>query len=70
MAEEPTSRSVCQLGSNISEGIISKVFQFPLQITQLIIFGTGLETAYEIPDVLWDRIVPLSPSHKRKKKAG
>ena len=31
---------------------------------------TGVESAYEIPDVLWDRIVSLLPSHKRKKKAG
>ncbi|MFY9797740.1 MAG: transposase, partial [Candidatus Nitrosopolaris sp.] len=31
---------------------------------------TGVGSAYEIPDVLWDRIVPLLPSHKRKKKAG
>jgi putative transposase len=29
---------------------------------------TGVESAYEIPDVLWDKIVPLLPSHKRKKK--
>jgi putative transposase len=31
---------------------------------------TGVESAYEIPDVLCDRIVSLLPSHKRKKKAG
>jgi putative transposase len=31
---------------------------------------TGVGSAYEIPDVLWDRIVPLLPSQKRKKKAG
>ncbi|MGA8081661.1 MAG: transposase, partial [Candidatus Nitrosopolaris sp.] len=31
---------------------------------------TGVGSAYEIPDVLWYRIVPLLPSHKRKKKAG
>jgi hypothetical protein len=31
---------------------------------------TGVESAYEIPDVLWDRITPLLPSSKRKKKAG
>jgi hypothetical protein len=31
---------------------------------------TGVESAYEIPDVLWDRITPLLPSYKRKKKAG
>jgi putative transposase len=31
---------------------------------------TGVESAYEIPDVLWDRIVPLLPSQKRKQKAG
>ncbi|MGA9171779.1 MAG: hypothetical protein WBZ20_16700 [Nitrososphaeraceae archaeon] len=29
---------------------------------------TGVESAYEIPDVLWDKIVPLLPPHKRKKK--
>ena len=29
---------------------------------------TGVESAYEIPDVLWDKIVPLLPLHKRKKK--
>jgi len=31
---------------------------------------TGVESAYEIPDVLWDRIKPLLPSRKKKKKAG
>jgi putative transposase len=33
---------------------------------------TGVESEYEIPDVLWDRIIPLLPlHHKRKeKKAG
>ena len=31
---------------------------------------TGVESAYEIPDVLWDRITPLLPSRKKKKKAG
>jgi transposase len=31
---------------------------------------TGVESTYEIPDVLWDRITPLLPSRKRKKKAG
>jgi len=31
---------------------------------------TGVESAYEIPDVLWDRIIPLLPSRKKKKKAG
>ena len=30
---------------------------------------TGVESAYEIPDVLWDRITPLLPLRK-KKKAG
>jgi hypothetical protein len=25
---------------------------------------TGVESAYEIPDVLWDRITPLLPSRK------
>ena len=29
---------------------------------------TGVESAYEIPDVLWDKIVPLLPPQKRKKK--
>ena len=29
---------------------------------------TGVESAYEIPDVLWNKIVPLLPSHKRKKR--
>jgi putative transposase len=28
----------------------------------------GVESAYEIPDVLWDKIVPLLPPQKRKKK--
>jgi putative transposase len=28
---------------------------------------TGVESAYEIPDVLWDKIVPLLPAPKRKK---
>ena len=31
---------------------------------------TGVESAYEIPDVLWDRITRLLPSCKRKKIAG
>ena len=31
---------------------------------------TGVESAYEIPDVLWDRISSLLPLRKRKKKAG
>jgi putative transposase len=29
---------------------------------------TGVESAFEIPDVLWNKIVPLLPLHKRKKK--
>lgn len=29
---------------------------------------TNVESAYEIPDVLWDKIVPLLPPPKRKKK--
>jgi transposase len=29
---------------------------------------TGVGSAYEIPDVLWDKIVPLLPPQKRKKK--
>jgi putative transposase len=29
---------------------------------------TGVESAYEIPDVLWDKIVLLLPLYKRKKK--
>jgi putative transposase len=31
---------------------------------------TGVEYADEMPDVLWDRIVLLLPSRKRKKKSG
>jgi putative transposase len=31
---------------------------------------TGVESTYEIPDILWDRIAPLLPLHKKKKKAG
>jgi len=31
---------------------------------------TGVESEYEIPDVLWERIMPLLPSHYRKKKVG
>ncbi len=31
---------------------------------------TGVESTYEIPDVLWDRIAPLLPLRKKKKKAG
>jgi putative transposase len=31
---------------------------------------TGVESAYEIPDVLWDRISSLLPLGKRKRKAG
>ena len=31
---------------------------------------TGVESAYEISDVLWDRITPLLPLRKKKKKAG
>jgi putative transposase len=29
---------------------------------------TGVESAYEIPDVLWDKTVPLLPPPRRKKK--
>ena len=29
---------------------------------------TGVESTYEIPDVLWNRIIPLLPSYKRRKK--
>ena len=29
---------------------------------------TGVDSLYEIPDVLWDRIVPLLPQLKEKKK--
>jgi putative transposase len=29
---------------------------------------TGVESAYEIPDVLWERIVPLLPPRPTKKK--
>jgi len=29
---------------------------------------TGIDSLYEIPDVLWDRIVPLLPPLKRKKE--
>ena len=32
---------------------------------------TGIDYLYEIPDVLWDRIIPLlPPPRKKKKKAG
>ena len=31
---------------------------------------TGVESAYQITDVSWDRITLLLPSRKRKKKAG
>lgn len=31
---------------------------------------TGVESAYEIPDVLWDRITQLLPLRKKKRKAG
>ena len=33
---------------------------------------TGVDSLYEVPDVLWDRITPLLPSRnrKRKKKSG
>jgi len=31
---------------------------------------TGVESAYQIPDVLWDRITPLLPLRKKKKRAG
>lgn len=31
---------------------------------------TGVDCLYEIPDVLWERIVPLLPPPKKKKKAG
>jgi transposase len=31
---------------------------------------TGVESAYEIPGVLWDRITPLLALRKKKKKAG
>jgi transposase len=45
-----------------------------LDLTHLVIVViselTGVESAYEIPDVLWDRISSLLPLRKRKKKAG
>ena len=31
---------------------------------------TGVESTYEIPDVLWDRITQLLPLRKKKRKAG
>jgi len=31
---------------------------------------TGVESAYEIPDVLWDRITSLLPLREKKKKTG
>jgi transposase len=38
----------------------------------LISETTGVDCLYEIPDILWDRIVHLLPTvqHKKKKKAG
>jgi putative transposase len=38
--------------------------------TDLISEITGVDTGYEVPDVLWERIVPLLPPPKKKKKAG
>lgn len=31
---------------------------------------TGVDCLYEVPDVLWERIVPLLPPPKKKKKTG
>jgi putative transposase len=31
---------------------------------------TGIDYLYELPDVLWDRIIPLFPLFRKKKKAG
>jgi transposase len=31
---------------------------------------TGVDCLYEVPGVLWERIVPLLPPPKKKKKAG
>jgi putative transposase len=31
---------------------------------------TGVDSVYEIPDVLWERIVPLLPPPRKKKKVG
>jgi len=32
--------------------------------------STGIDSLYEIPDVSWNRIIPLLPSSKKKKKVG
>ena len=37
---------------------------------ELISEITGVDCLYEIPDILWDRIVPLLPTVSHKKKAG
>ena len=31
---------------------------------------TGVDSLYEIPDVIWSRIIPLLPPPKKKKKVG
>lgn len=31
---------------------------------------TGVDCLYEVPDALWERIIPLLPPPKKKKKAG
>jgi transposase len=31
---------------------------------------TGVDSLYEIPDVIWNRIIPLLPPPKKKKKVG
>jgi transposase len=31
---------------------------------------TGVDSLYEIPDMLWDRIIPLLSPRKKKKKTG
>jgi len=49
----------------------AKCYCFTIQC-ELISEITGVDCLYEIPDILWYRIVPLLPTipHKKKKKVG
>jgi hypothetical protein len=31
---------------------------------------TGVDSLYEISDIIWNRIIPLSPTPKKKEKVG
>jgi hypothetical protein len=46
----------------------AKPYYTILSFVVISLLLTGVESAYEIPDVLWDKIVLLLPPPKRKKK--